>query len=207
VIHHYGVRLVASCAVTLLAVAAFCGVASANPYTCGAEITLQQLYTAGFNGNANFIEGSEQLCYITITDVSFSAGSIGTVTFTDTGDPAGFPSDLLVLRNYTLGGKTFAQICFWSDNSPIAARCPTNVNGPLNQRYDESNPGSFQLTIVFDKYPQYPITISAWSDSVESGTVSDTFTISPATPEPSSILLLGSGVLGLTGLARRKLRR
>jgi len=44
----------------------------------------------------------------------------------------------------------------------------------------------------------------AWTNSV--GTIaSEAFTVTGSTPEPSSSLLFGSGILGLAGVLRRKL--
>jgi hypothetical protein len=86
---------------------------------------------------------------------------------------------------------------FWDGTSVLSLTNPT-TNGAWTQfTFTETGTGSDSISFNFRDDPAY-IALDNVSVSSSSGTGS--------TPEPSSFLLLGSGVVALGGVVRRKLR-
>jgi hypothetical protein len=88
----------------------------------------------------------------------------------------------------------------WDGNTLLSLTDPSTGNGRAWQQYSftETGTGSDSITFSFRDDPGY----IAFDNIVVSSTASSTGT----TPEPSSFILLGSGVLALGGMVCRKFR-
>jgi hypothetical protein len=103
--------------------------------------------------------------------------------------------------NGTSSGWTVTESTYYDPNNGVF----TKVD-PLSTVTFNSNGGAQATNLVASTIPLS----TSWSETVEytitstgAGSFSDTADIAP-TPEPTSLALLGSGLLGLAGVARRR---
>ncbi len=87
---------------------------------------------------------------------------------------------------------------FWNGTSVLSLTNPT-TNGTWTQfSFTETGTGSDSISFAFRDDPAYI--------ALDNVSVSSSSSTTGSTPEPSSFLLLGSGVVALGGFVRRKLR-
>ena len=142
----------------------------------------------GFNGNGSFVATSNGSYYIINSITGGNAQSGLTVTGLvapqsfDGNDNEFFPAQSLLVDNHGFA-FTASQV---------------NPNNQGNTSFTVrlySNNGSYFLDLTD-------------SDGFSNGAIPATFSASPAqTPEPSGLILLGTGVLSMAGMARRRFTR
>ncbi len=118
----------------------------------------------------------------TVVLVDFSQGSGTGISCYDPGDTAAYSACQTFSNNGIANGTTFAEpVCY-----PPAPNTPPNE---VCGNYD------FLIELGFDgnTYPTLPETTFTGTAGV--------------TPEPSALILFGSGLLGLAGFASKKLRK
>jgi hypothetical protein len=96
-----------------------------------------------------------------------------------------------------------ASLVFYSDGFVDGIDALADVpNGPTDAYLNfiilqETGIGNFNIGVIYTPLPGQPGFVAGFDV---------TYTFISDTPEPSSLLLLGSGALGLLGMIRRKLR-
>lgn len=193
---------------TLLVIGALVLFVSVAPATFAQNLLTNGSFETGdftgwtLGGNSGLIEvvtgafyqysGAEDGSYYVVAGPVGSPGSLSQ-TFSDV---AG--------RNYTfsfwfasVGDNPSSFSAMWDNNTVLSLTNPNTGSNWTEFTFSETGTGSDSITFNFQDNPGWIGLDNVSVSGSAPGTV----------PEPSSLLLLGSGVLGLGGVIRRKLYR
>ena len=169
------------------------GFSVSDSFTTAANSSIEDLHIVYWDASA-----TDQL---TTLDMALGSTSFG-----------GTPQTLTGVTNTSLGTNQYGYNLFQADYSfanipwsgagyvTLSNACTTSgcsVTTPIY--WDENSGGSTAYENTLGSIPSESFTLT--------GTSTTTTTTTGTTPEPSSIMLFGSGILGLAGVLRRKLTR
>ena len=169
------------------------GFSVSDSFTTAANSQIQDLHIVYWDASA-----TDRL---TTLDMALGSTSFG-----------GTPQTLTGVTNTSLGTNQYGYHLFRADYSfanipwsgagyvTLSNACTTSGCSVSNPIYwDENSGGSTAYENTLGSIPSESFTLT--------GTSTTTTTTTGTTPEPSSIMLFGSGILGLAGVLRRKLTR
>jgi hypothetical protein len=169
------------------------GFSVSDSFTTASGSQIQDLHIVYWDASASDV--------LTTLDMALGSTSFG-----------GTPQTLTGVTNTSLGTNQYGYNLFRADYSfsnipwsgagyvTLSNACTTSgcsVTTPIY--WDENSGGSTAYENTLGSIPSEAFTLT--------GTSTTTTTTTGTTPEPSSIMLFGSGILGLAGVLRRKLTR
>lgn len=161
-----------------------------SPFTLATGVTVNWSapnYGNGFSGISNTTLGNLYGFCVTPGCTQWFGSPSGTATYS-------FAKPITAFGLWLTGVQTVFTSTFtltFSDGAPETLNLPINVNGGTTY-YGFTDSASFSSITITN------LSNDAWGQDLVSYS-------NQTTPEPSSLLLLGSGALGLAGLIRRKL--
>ena len=170
------------------------GFAVSDSFTLGGASTVSGLNFAAWLAPGDVLQSAE----VSITSSEFGGTSYfdQTVSFTQSGCTSNQYGFNVCTESGTFSGTALNAGTYWLNLSNASV----NTGDPVY--WDENSGPSSASENSNGTVPSESFTLVG---SGSGGTSSGTSSGSSSTPEPSSIMLFGSGVLGLAGVLRRKL--
>lgn len=188
--------------------------ASADTLTVTYSPTLSGSYSDQIYVSSNAGTVDETFTFTNSTAYSLKISSIGTPSITNHnnsshGDP-GNTGDLITGESIVAGGTTCSVGLTLTANGDIGDSCTVELQIAVAGVAPATSGGADKKADYGDNLTQLTIDTDDGGkngNSTGSGKAKFVTTVDYPTPEPSSLLLLGSGMLGLAGLAHWKFRR